>query len=148
MSVDARSEIVVEKPRSTVASVMFDPKADPIWIVGVRKSFPQSSGLLVKGARFERSGTLVGREYSTFVTVVRDEPENFLEMTADEPFQMKIRYDLSDVEEGTLVKIRIQGFGEMDFQRSASSVEKAVLESIQADLKQLKKYVETELAED
>ncbi|MBA2379306.1 MAG: SRPBCC family protein [Blastocatellia bacterium] len=145
MSVDSKAEIRIERPKGIVAAFIFDPKNDPLWIVGVNKCFPQTAGLMAKGSKFERNGTLVGKGYSTTYLVVRDEPGEFVEMTAEDPFQMKIRYDLAEDGDSTSVRIRLQAFGDLNLQRSASAVEKAVTESLNADLKKLKSYIENNL---
>ncbi len=145
MSVDSKAEIRIERAKDDVAGFMFNPKNDPLWIVGVNKCFPQTAGLMATGAKFERNGTLAGKGYSTTYLVVRDEPGEFVEMTAEDPFQMKVRYDLAEDGDGTIVKIRLQAFGELNMQRAASAVEKVITDSLNADLKKLKNYVENNL---
>ena len=46
MSVDAKAEIVIERPRSDVAKIMFDPKCDVLWIGGLKNVFPLTPGTL------------------------------------------------------------------------------------------------------
>lgn len=142
MSVDVKAEVVIERPRSEVAGVMFNPKCDIIWIGGLTHVFPLTPGSLKKGAQVERVGTFMGRNFSAMVDVMRDEPEQMIEMTVNEPFEMKIRYDLQDVPEGTLARIRLQGMPGDLFKMPASQLSKAVLENITSDLKKLKKHVE------
>lgn len=143
MSVDAKAEIVIDRPRSEVAAVMFDPKCDKLWISGLSNVFPQTPGQLAAGGKIERIGTLLGRSYSTVYVVTRAEPETYAEIAADEPFQMKIRYDLSDAEGGTLVKYRIQSIGENEYQLPPIALNRAVQEWIAGDLKKLKQRVES-----
>ena len=50
MSVDAKAEIVIERPRSEVAKIMFDPKCDTLWIGGLDNVFPQGPGAMKKNA--------------------------------------------------------------------------------------------------
>lgn len=144
MSVDAKAEILIDRPRSDVAAVMFDPKCDKLWIGGLTNVFPQSPGSLAKGAKVERVGNFLGRNFSSTYLVTKAEDEVFVEIAAEEPFQMIIRYDLSDADGGTSAKVRIRSVGENLYQIPPAALNKAVLEAITADLKQLKKRVEAE----
>ncbi len=142
MAVDAKAEILIERPRDAVAKVMFDPKCDKLWITGLSHSFPQSAGPFVQGAKFERVGSFLGRHYSAMYLVTRNAENEFVEITADEPFQMKVRYDLNDFENGTLAKIRIQSIGENLYQVPPAVLNRSVQDWISGDLERLKKRVE------
>ena len=142
MSVDAKASIVIDRPRSEVAAVMFDPKCDKLWISGLTNVFPQSAGPLETGSRVERVGTFLGRNYSTVYVTTNADDGSFAEIAADEPFQMKIRYELADSDEGTVAKIRIQSIGENEYQIPAAALNRAVNEWITNDLKKLKQRVE------
>ncbi len=142
MAVDAKSEILIERPRDAVAKVMFDPKFDKLWITGLTHSFPQSPGLLAQGAKFERVGSFLGRHYSAIYLVTRNSENEFIEIAADEPFQMKIRYELGETESGTLTKIRIQSIGENLYQVPPAVLNRSVQDWISGDLERLKKRVE------
>jgi restriction endonuclease S subunit len=56
---------------------------------------------------------------------------------------MKMRYDLSDAPEGTLVKIRVQSIGEVEIPLPPVVLAKKIQENLNADLKKLKKLLET-----
>ena len=143
MSVDARAEVVITRPREEVAAVMFDPKRDKLWIGGLRNVFPRSSGLLSKGAKVERVGDFLNRRYSANILVTDSEPNKFVELSSDEPFEMKVRYELSDATEGTLVKLRIQSIGENEYKQMPAAIfAKAVNDAARADLQALKKHLE------
>ena len=143
MTVDAKAEIVIERPRTDVANMMFDPKCDTLWIGGLKNVFPQSAGLLKKGSKVERVGDFLNRRFSANILVVKDEPNKFVELSADEPFEMKVRYELDDVENGTLVKMRVQSIGENEYRQVPSSLfAKAVNDALTTDLKALKKHLE------
>ncbi len=144
MSVDAKAEIVIERPRGEVAAIMFDPKSDNLWITGLKNSFPQAPGLMKTGLKFERVGTLLGRYYSCIYLVTRSEDDKFVEIAADEPFQMKIRYELDDAEDGTRASVRIQSIGDNEYTLPPASLNKAVQEWVAGDLKRLKKRLEGE----
>ena len=142
MSVDAKAEIVIERPRSEVAKIMFDPKCDVLWVGGVRNVFPLSPGTLKKDSQVNRVGNFLGREYSAKLLVVRDEPEKLLEFASDEPFEMKIKYQLADADNGTQVKLSIQGIVDHQYQVPPAVFGKMVTEAINADLRKLKKHAE------
>lgn len=142
MSVDVKAEVVIERPRADVAGVMFNPKCDTIWIGGLTHVFPLTPGSLKKGSQVERVGTFMGRGFSAMVDVMRDLPEESIDLTINEPFEMKVRYELKDVPEGTLAKIRLQGMPGDLFQMPASQLSKAIHENITSDLQKLKKHVE------
>ncbi len=142
MSVDVHSELVIERPRTIVGDFMFNPKCDQIWISGLKKVFPLSAGNLSKGAKVEHVGDFLGKYFSAVLQVIRDEPHAYLELSADEPFEMKIRYELKDFEAGTRVKIRVQSVGELNFRQPPSIVSNAAKEKIVTDLRKLKKHLE------
>ena len=142
MSVDAKAEIVIERPRSDVAKIMFDPKCDTLWIGGLRSVFPLTPGMLKKDSRLDRVGNFLGREYSAKVLVVKDEPEKLLVFSSDEPFEMKIKYELDDVDGGTRVKLSIQGIVEHQYKAPPAAFAKSVTEAIGNDLKKLKRHAE------
>ena len=142
MSVDAKAEIVIERPRSDVAAVMFDPKNDKLWITGLTNVFPQSPGRLDAGSKVERVGTFLGRNYSTVYLVTRAEADKFVEYSADEPFQMRLRYELEDTDGATVARVRIQSIGENEYQVPPASLNRAVQDWIAGDLRRLKKRVE------
>src|SRR3954470_21991513 len=143
MSVDAKAEVVIERPREEVASVMFDPKCDKLWIGGLKNVFPQTPGNLKKGAKVERVGDFLNRRFSANVLVINDEPNKFVELSSDEPFEMKVRYELADAENGTLVKLRIQNVGENPYTQMPTAIfAKAVNDAIKSDLQKLKRHLE------
>ncbi len=145
MSVDVRAEVLIERPRVAVAEIMFNPKCDKIWMTGVNRVFPLSAGNLSQGSKVEHVGDFLGRRFSRISLVTRAEPESFLEMSGDAPFQMRIRYTLKDTDTGTKVMIQVQSTGELEFPMPAATVSRATKEKIDADLKKLKKHLEENL---
>jgi hypothetical protein len=143
MSVDVKAETVIARSRQDVAEIMFNPKAEPLWIEGLSKVFPQIPGKFVKGARTERRGRMAGLEFVSDVVVTNDDPDRMLEFSSPEPFEMKIRYDLEDAEAGTSVRIRIQSIGETSHIAMPPAIlSNKVREGIESDLKKLKKHLE------
>jgi hypothetical protein len=142
MSVDAKAEVYIDRARKDVAAIMFDPKCERIWIGGLLNVFPLTPGMLTKGARVERVGDFLSKRFSAIVVVLRDDPESMVELSVNEPFEMKVRYQLTDVNGGTNALIRVQSIGEIEFQLPASMLNAAVAKKITEDLGRLKKHVE------
>ncbi|MBK7706610.1 MAG: SRPBCC family protein [Acidobacteria bacterium] len=143
MSVDVQAEVVIARPREVVAGFMFDPKSDRLWMTGFSKVFPMQSGPLVKGAKVERIGAFLNRQFSAVYFVTDAEEGKFVEMTTDEPFEMKFRYELADEGEGaTRVRLRIQSFGELRYSLPIPMFKKAVDEKLTEEAKRLKKRLE------
>ncbi|HEY2866670.1 MAG TPA: hypothetical protein VGJ02_06230 [Pyrinomonadaceae bacterium] len=143
MSVDAKAEIVIARSREDVASLMFDPKSERLWMGGLKNAFPLTPGLLAKGSKVNRVGDFLNRRYSANVLVLDAEPNKFVVLSSDEPFEMKVRYDLDDTDGGTKVKLRVQSIGENEYKQIPSAIfAKAVNEAINGDLAALKKHLE------
>jgi hypothetical protein len=99
--------------------------------------------LLKKGSKVERVGDFLNRRYSANILVINAEENKFVEMSSNEPFEMKVRYELSDEGAGTKVKLRIQSIGEHEYKNMPAPLfAKAVNEAVASDLKALKKHLE------
>lgn len=145
MSIDVQAEIVISAPRKKVADFMFDPKYDKLWIGGLINVFPLVPGRLRKGSRVQRIGDFMNRRFDSMVLVIADESERMLELSIDEPFEMIVKYELEEVQEGTRAKIRLRSVDEVSFNTSAAILSKAVSDKLSLDLKKLKKLVEENL---
>ncbi len=143
MAVDVADEIAITATRAEVAAVMFDPKFDKVWISGVVNSFPRSPGKLTMGSKVERVADFLNKRYSAVFDVIRAEPDSLVEMSADEPFQLKVTYRLRDsTDSETIAEIHVKSVGEVPFSMPAPLLAKAVGGMISRDLKRLKKLVE------
>jgi hypothetical protein len=145
MSVDVKERIFIQRPRKDVANVMFNPKCDRVWITFISKSFPLDSGILKKGDRVQHIGEFMKRAFSSMIFVTKDIPNQMVEMTSDEPFPMRVRYQLEDANEGTVASVQIQSFGEILINAPSSILSKAISEKLTAELKKLKKHCEEPL---
>lgn len=145
MSVDVKERILIQRQREDVANVMFNPKCDRIWITFISKSFPLDSGLLKKGDRVQHMGEFMKRVFSSMIFVTKNVPNEMVEMTSDEPFPMRVRYQLEDADEGTFASVQIQSFGEILINAPAPILSKAVSEKLTAELRKLKKHCEEHL---
>ncbi|MEV6243383.1 SRPBCC family protein [Lentzea sp. NPDC051838] len=142
MSVDVRPEVVVRKPRAEVAAYMFDPANDVSWTGGITSSRPDQPGLLVEGSTVVRTAKFLGRTFDYGYVVTAHEPDRLVEMKVEKPFPMVVRYELSDVDEGTNVAIRAVGSPGGFFSVAEPLMRWQVRRSIAADLGRLKRNVE------
>lgn len=144
MAIDVNEEVLIKSTREKVARVMFNPKLDKIWIRRLRGVYPMKTGLYEKNAKVERVGDFMNRRYSSKLLVTKYEENRFVEMYADEPFEMNIRYELKEEgAEETLTNISITSFGEILYNSPVPIIAKNLSEIIQDDLKRLKKHIET-----
>jgi hypothetical protein len=112
-------------------------------MTGYSKVFPMQAGPLAKGAKIERVGTFLNRQFSAVNYVTAVEDARFVEMTTDEPFAMKMTYELADEgDQETRVRLRIQSFGELRFNLPVPIFKKAVAEKLADEAKRLKKHLE------
>jgi len=139
MSVDVFAEVEIARPRAEVAAFMFDPTHDAEWTSGIEEVKPLQPGLLRSGAKVDRVARFLGKRLEYRIEVVSAEPETFVEMRATEPFEMLIRYELEDCENGTVVRIRTSGGGSKFFKLTAPMLGRMVQRSIATDLANLAK---------
>jgi hypothetical protein len=142
VSVSVAPEIVIRRPRAQVAAFMFDPTRDKQWTGGVVESRPLTEGLLRKGSRVERVSRFMGREFPYLYEVTDAGDERFVQMRVEKPFPMDIRYELEDVDGGTLARIRCSGEPKGFFRIAGPFMNKMVNKSISEDLARLKACVE------
>ena len=146
MSVDVASEIVIFRPRAAVAAYMFDPRNDANWTSGVIESRPLQEGRLGKGSRVERISKFLGRRFGYTYEVVQADDDRLVEMSVTKPFPMQIRYELEDVPQGTLVRIRARGQAGSFFRVAAPLLGAMVKRNISNDLGLLKQQLEAAVA--
>lgn len=142
MAIDISTEVVIARPRPEVAAFMFDPKNDAIWTTGVIESHPHADGPLARGAKVERKVKFLGRRFSYLYEVADAAPDAFVELLVDQPFPMKVRYELEDDPRGTIARIRAQGEPGGFFRMAGPLLSRMVKRNITNDLELLKEYLE------
>src|SRR5688572_23641815 len=142
MGIDVTTEVFIRRPRAEVARFMFDPRHDAVWTTGVVECHPQQEGLLRKGAKVERISKFLGRRLAYLIEVIDHEDERFVEMLTQEPFEMRVRYELVDAEGGTRVSIRAAGGGTGFFRLAAPLLGRMVRRSITNDLENLRELLD------
>jgi hypothetical protein len=147
MSVDVEAEVLIARPRSEVAAFMFDPTKDAIWTTGVVESRPLTEGTLRTGSKVERVSKFLGRRFAYLFEVTDHGPDAFVAMKVDEPFPMRIRYELEDAP-GDATKARIRTSGEATgfFAIAGPLLSRMVRRSITNDLENLREYLEAAAA--
>jgi Polyketide cyclase / dehydrase and lipid transport len=142
MGVDVRPSVLVRRPRTEVAGFMFDPANDLRWTGGITSSRPAQDGTLVSGSTVERTARFMGRSFSYGYVVTGYEPDRLVEMTVERPFPMRIRYELSDAEDGTTVAIHAVGTPGRFLWWASPLMTRQVRKSIAADLERLRSCLE------
>jgi Polyketide cyclase / dehydrase and lipid transport len=143
VAIDVRRTVLVRRPRSAVASFMFDPANDLRWTGGITSSRPAQPGPLVRGATVARTAKFLGRTFDYGYVVTQHDPGRLVELKVDRPFPMLVRYELSDADDGTLVAIRASGEPGGFFRWAAPVMARQVRESIAADLERLRTCLES-----
>lgn len=139
---DLRVEILIRRPRASVAAYMFDPRNDASWTTGVVECRPRQPGRLRPGARVERTVSFLGRRFAYEYEVTAVEDDQLVEMRVGQPFPMQIRYLLEDAGEGTLTAIEARGEGTGFFRLAAPVLDLMVRGNIRKDLELLRERVE------
>jgi hypothetical protein len=142
MGVDIETEVVVGRTRAEVAAYMFDPAHDAEWTNGVVECRPLTPGRHRAGSRVERVTRFLGRQFTYVYEVVDADADQFVEIRVDEPFPMRIRYELEDAGEGTRARIRAQGEASGFFRLASPLLSRLVRRSIGRDLRALKANLE------
>ena len=107
--IDIEVAVTIRRPRRDVAAVMFNPRYDAAWIGGVVQVQPAGPGPLRPGTKIARESRLLGRRIGDIREVVELVPDRCVEMIAESPFSLRIRYELEGIPEGTIARIRAQG---------------------------------------
>ena len=143
MSTDVRVEVTIARARADVAAFMFDPAHDAIWTTGVVEVRPLTEGRLRVGAKVERTSQFLGRRFAYQYEVVEAEADHFVTMRVEQPFPMRIRYELTDAPGGTRASIHAEGDARGFYRLASSLLNRMVRHNITKDLALLKAHLET-----
>lgn len=139
---DIREQVTIARPRAEVAAYMFDPANDAAWTTGVLEANPRQPGRLRSGAKVERIVSFMGRRFGYEYEVVDAAGDEFVEMTVEKPFPMRIRYELVDEGDATRASIHATGDSSGFFRLAGPMVDPMVRRNIRADLEALKRTLE------
>lgn len=144
MALEVHSEIFIERSPEEVAETMFNPKMEKLWIRSLSEVYPLESGLYKKGSKAERIGTFLNKAYSAKVLVLKCEPGKMVEIYQDEPFELKQKYMIREAEGGATARVTVASIGELPFNSPVPVIAKKLRETLDDDLKNLKKLVESQ----
>ena len=110
MPVDVVCEILVPRSRPVVAAFACDPDNVPAWYANIRTVEWQTPRPVALGTRLAFVAQFLGRRLAYVYEVVDLVPgERLVMRTADGPFPMETTYTFTDVDGGTLVRLRNRG---------------------------------------
>ena len=142
--VDVLTEIVIDRPRSEVATFAGDPANAPRWYVNIKSVEWKTAPPLAVGSRVAFVAHFPGRRLAYTYEIVDLVPEERLVMrTSEGPFPMETTYTWETVQGGaTRMTLRNRGepagFSKLVAPLMASAMHRAN----EKDLKQLKQLLE------
>ncbi|WP_280511224.1 SRPBCC family protein [Nocardia farcinica] len=112
MRVDVRTEIVIDRPPSTVAAFAADPTNVPRWYANIHEVRWVSEPPLRTGSQLEFAAQFLGRRLVYTYEVTEYVPGSLLVMrTARGPFPMETSYTWEPTAAGTRMTLRNRGGG-------------------------------------
>jgi uncharacterized membrane protein len=145
MSVDVRTEIVIECPRAEVAAYASDPDNATAWYVNIKSVEWKSAKPLAVGTRAAFVAQFLGRRLAYTYEVKEFAPGRRLVMgTADGLFPMETTYEWEDATSGgTLMRLRNRGQPSGFSRLAAPMMGRAMRRANEQDLRRLKSIMES-----
>ncbi|MEU9685952.1 SRPBCC family protein [Amycolatopsis japonica] len=110
MSVDVRTEIVIDAPRDEVAAYAADPSKAPSWYANIKSVEWETPPPLAVGSKIAFVAEFLGRRLAYTYEVTDHVPGERLTMrTAQGPFPMETTYTWTTEGSGTRMTLRNQG---------------------------------------
>lgn len=141
--IDVEVAVTIRRPRPDVAAVMFNPRYDPAWIGGVLQVRPAPPGPLRHGTKIARVSRLLGRRVADIREVVEHVPDRRVEMVAQFPPGLRIRYELEGIPEGTIARISAWGCPTGRLRFAVPAINPLLRRAVIRDLARLKALLET-----
>jgi hypothetical protein len=142
MSIDVEARVTINRPRVHVAAFMFEPRNDMIWTKAVIACRQLDDGPLRAGSRVERTVKFLGKQFAYVYEVLDADVQRFLELAVQQPFPMRVRYQLDDDESGTIASIRTWGDATGFFRIAAPLMAPLVRKNITRDLQLMKAHLD------
>jgi hypothetical protein len=142
--IDVAVAVTIRRPRPDVAAVMFNPRYDPAWIGGVLRARPAPPGPVRPGTQIAHALRLFGRRMDDVREVVEHVPNRRIEMIAH-AFDLRIRYELEGIPEGTIARISARGRPNRHRRIVLHALNLLLRRAVSRDLGRLKSLVESGL---
>jgi hypothetical protein len=145
VNLDVTAETTIARPREVVATYVFDNRNDPVWIGGISESELLGEPPIRVGSRVRRVASFLGKRIEYVNEVERLDPGVLLEMrSVKSPFPMRVTYAFGEVEgeEGTVVRIRIEGDPGALYRVAGPVMRRQVRRSVSRDLRMLRSIME------
>lgn len=145
MSVDVLTEIEINRPREEVASFAADPANTTAWYKNIKSVEWETPPPAVVGSRVRFHARFLGRPLEYTYEVLELEPgRRFVMSTAQGPFPMETTYTWEDSPDGgTRMTLRNRGQPKGFAATSARLMARAIRKANQADLRRLKRLLES-----
>jgi uncharacterized membrane protein len=144
VSVDVRTDIVIDRPRAEVAAFAADPDNAPLWYENIRSVEWRSPRPVARGSRIAFVAHFLGRRLAYTYEVRELVPgERFLMSTAEGPFPMETTYAWADTPNGgTHMTLRNRGAPAGFSRLAAPMMAGAMRRANRKDLRRLRAILE------
>ncbi len=140
--IDVEVAVTIRRPRPDVAAVMFNPRYATAWIGSALQVLPEHAGPLRHGTKVAFVSRFLGHRIADIGEVVDHEPDRRLEMFA-RAFDLRIRYELEGIPEGTIARISARGWPAGRLRFLAAAINPLLRRAVMRDLGRLKSLLET-----
>ena len=146
MAVDVVTELIINRPVTSVASYAADPSNAPEWYVNIKSVEWDTPRPVRVGSRVAFVANFLGRRLAyTYEVVELVENERLVMRTAQGPFPMETTYTWSSVDDAsTLMTLRNRGEPAGFSKMAAPFMAVAMRRANRNDLARLKSIVETD----
>jgi carbon monoxide dehydrogenase subunit G len=144
MALNVREEILIERPRETVAAFVMDPANDLRWIGALVEVENLTDGPVAVGSRVKRVAKFLGKRVEYVNEIDELTSSRRLAMhSVKAPFDMRVAYSFEDAGDGTRVAVEAGGETGGYYRLAGPLLPLFVRMGIKRDLRQLKKVLET-----
>lgn len=145
MNLDVTAEATIAADRERVATYATDPRNDPVWIGRISEAEMLTDPPLEKGSAVRRVASFMGRRIEYVLEVIELDPATRLAMRSiRSPFPMAVTYSFEEAEDGTVMRIRVEGEPRGAYRLAGPFLPGAVRRSVSGDLRRLKRLIDCE----
>jgi Polyketide cyclase / dehydrase and lipid transport len=144
VAVDVLTEVVIDRPRATVADFAGDPTNAPRWYANIRSVRWQTPPPVGVGSRMDFVARFLGRTLAYTYEVIEYGPDRLVMRTAEGPFPMETTYTWTPLDD-TRTRMTLRNRGEpAGFARiAAPMMASAMRRANEKDLARLKQILES-----